>query len=610
MDIIKNGTEEEQRRLIDDIAKRLETKRYGLVWERGGDDEDSPFSAEDVVIENTNGLPYPVFREDLSVSPSKANGDMLLEGDNFIWLNILEQTHKGMIDVIYIDPPYNTGNKDFKYNDEFVDPNDIFKHSKWLDFMYKRITVAKRLLKPDGLIFISCDDREQAPLKLLCDEIFGPTNFINNIAVKTAEPTGVKMAHVSKRLPKIKEYVLIYSVDADRVEFNDIRVPKDEWDPEYKMVICGLTQQELHEIMSIRDNEQRGDDDIDRVDELLAKATCKPIADIYKEENIVGDENKKAFNFNNAWRIFRTVSVSGGAKKIADQKKPQMSQVFFCITTPQKKMYFIKGDYNDDTPNPRSKIIFAVDYLTINPCDFWADIRTTGLASEGGVEFLNGKKPQKLLQRLLDLANNPDAIVLDFFAGSGSTAEAVLRQNKEDGGHRQWILITNNEDQDEDDGDPETGICRDITKPRIDNVITGTKADGTHYGDGYDSGYAYYQYDFLPRTPYREKNARSFQRPAVLDPFVAIKYGAHKIATDEETMAYAYQGKDNIIVLAFGQATREDIDQTLEGLDIDETLPVVAIVPDGCPLDMKHQDDLEVIPFSKLTDNSYLQGRK
>lgn len=589
MDIIKNGTEEEQRRLIDDIAKRLETKKYGLVWEHGGDDENSAFEAEYVVAECSSGIPYPIYREDLSVSPEIADGNLLLEGDNYVWLKVLEQTHKGLVDVVYIDPPYNTGKKDFIYNDRFVSADDVYKHSMWLDFMSKRMSIARRILADDGVIFISCDDREQAVLKLLTDDVFGPTNFIAEI-IRNTNSTKSNSLFISVS----HEYCLVYAKNMD-------------------------TLKKKHENAKWEVDKNNVDEYIKRIEQLKKKGLSnEEITAELKELT----KYPRFIDFTNYWYVDeRGVymkdnmgGVSNGNMKpiinpLTGKEDPippggyRYTPEYIAELMEQNLIHF-----HTDGSLPRIKR-YLMDYKKQRPKSIMSDDQRPDntMLEDMGLDFDNPKQ-LSFMKRILSIFAD-DAVFLDFFAGSGTTAHAIEELNKEDGGHRRWILITSNEDQDEDDGNPETGICRNITKPRIDMAISGERPHGTD-GEATESGYAYYQYDFLPRTPYRDKNTRSFQRPAVLDPFVAIKYGAHKIATDEETMAYVYQGKDNIIVLTFGQATRKDIDQTLEGLDIDETLPVVAIVPDGCPLDMKHQDDLEVIPFSKLTDNSYLQGRK
>ncbi len=150
-------------------------KRYGLVWEEKNE------NAELELLDKLPVLSEEVGKAIINKSVKDAPNHVLIEGDNLHALTALCFTHENKIDVIYIDPPYNTGNKDFKYNDTFVDKEDSYRHSKWLSFMSKRLRLAKRLLKSTGVIFISIDDYEQATLKLLCDEIFAETNFVGNV---------------------------------------------------------------------------------------------------------------------------------------------------------------------------------------------------------------------------------------------------------------------------------------------------------------------------------------------------------------------------------------------------------------------------------------------
>ena len=174
-------------------------KKYGLVW------EDKPENVEERLREELPVLTEVKERAIISKDPEAPN-HILIEGDNLESLTALTYTHAGKIDVIYIDPPYNTGNKDFIYNDSYVDKEDAFRHSKWLSFMSKRLVIAKKLLSDQGVIFVSIDDNEQANLKLICDEIFLRTNFIGCIPRLTspqrfAQEKNINISH---------DYVLVY----------------------------------------------------------------------------------------------------------------------------------------------------------------------------------------------------------------------------------------------------------------------------------------------------------------------------------------------------------------------------------------------------------------
>ena len=436
-------------RFAAEVEKEVCTKKYGLVFEE---------HKERVDVELEHNL--PVLTEDKKrFIDNGGEVNFLIEGDNLAALKLLEKTHRGKIDLIYIDPPYNTGNKDFVYNDSYVDATDTFRHSKWLSFMKKRLEIARRLLSAKGLIFISIDDREQAALRLLCDSEFSEENFVNQICVKMSEATGVKMTHTKQRLPKLKEYVLVYSRNGD-IDIRPIRVQKEKWDDEYNIFCDGISEQDICELKSIRDKEVRTKAEMDKCDRIMQKIKYKTVSAAMRDFAVSKSDDETKFKIDNAWRIVRTVAMAGGGKKIADQKRKDSGLSSFVIETKEKKLYFIKGDYSKDSAQPRIKLLFADDYLTYNPCDFWQDIKTTGLEAEGGVTFLNGKKPLKLIERIVGMIGE-NATILDFFAGSGTTGHAVMNLNAKDGGKRKFILVTNNENE----------ICEKVTYERLKRVI-------------------------------------------------------------------------------------------------------------------------------------------
>lgn len=188
-----------------ELENEINSKKYGLLFEEHEENVDI------IMKENC-----PIVKEDKQYTLRNGdNWNFLIEGDNLGALNILQKTHKGAIDVIYIDPPYNTGNKDFIYDDAFVDKTDTFKHSKWISFLDKRLKIAQKLLSPEGVIFISIDDNEQAVLKLLCDSIFGEENFLTMFIRKTKSMTGDD----GNGLNIQHEYLLAYARDKTKSIF-------------------------------------------------------------------------------------------------------------------------------------------------------------------------------------------------------------------------------------------------------------------------------------------------------------------------------------------------------------------------------------------------------
>ena len=231
--------------------------------------------------------------------------NLYIEGDNLDVLKLLQENYLNSIKLIYIDPPYNTGADNFVYPDNYimdeseyenniglydVDGNKLFKenktynprfHSDWCSMIYARLLLAKKLLTPDGVICIQIDDNEYHNLKKICDEIFGADNFMTTIAVKMSEPTGMKMAHADIRIPKLKEYILIYT-GGIRVKLGEVKIPKAKWDNEYKTFLENITHDEILLIKSIRENENRRVEDIKLCDEILSKVNYISLKEAYK----------------------------------------------------------------------------------------------------------------------------------------------------------------------------------------------------------------------------------------------------------------------------------------------------------------------------------------
>ena len=437
---------------------------------------------KDTIINHHKKIPFKLLKENKSRSIGNTE-NLIIEGDNLEALKSLLPHYQNKIKCIYIDPPYNTGNEKWVYNDNVSSPqiqkwlgdvvgeDDLSRHDKWLCMMYPRLKLLEQLLNDDnGLIFISIDDNEYDSLKKIMDEIFGEENFVNTISVKMSEPTGVKMTHVAQRLPKLKEYVLFYKKSFVKIE--PPMIPKEEWDDEYNRVMYGISREEIEKIKTILNKEDATTTDILLADKICSKIRLESLDVLFEEEKVASIVDKTKIKYKNAWRIIQIVSTPGGARRIADEKIKTTKSNFFIIETAQKKKYLIKGDYNQKSKLPRIKILFADDYLTVNAGDFWQDIKTTGLDNEGGVDFKNGKKPLKLIKRILQMATTKNDIILDSFAGSGTTGEAVLELNKEDGQNRKFILI-----------ELEPNICKTKTSKRIENAIAaqGENITGTGF---------------------------------------------------------------------------------------------------------------------------------
>lgn len=464
-------------------------KKYGLVW------EDKPEDIEERLRED---LPVLVERNDDKVHPiisdnPDAPNHLIIEGDNLAALTELSYTHAGKIDVIYIDPPYNTGNKDFIYNDKYVDSDDEFRHSKWLCFMSKRLKIAKSLLTPNGLIFISIDDNEQSALRMLCDEIFGSNNFLNCVSIKAKASSGASGGGEDKKLKKNIEYLLIYSNNLSQADivFPVSSTPLMEYIEEKreKGITWSYTNVMTkpgtkHYITTIKAG--NGDDiNIYEVSDFeiqsvnaLAKKQNKSEKEIYTEYI------DRIFTTENAQTSIRTRvadAVDGDGLYIAEYRpvsgrnKGKLIEVGFIGST--KRLVSYLKHTCQITPHG----VFKLEKIGT----LWSDLSWSSVSKEGAVPFPAGKKPIALIRRIIEMCPSDDCVILDFFAGSGSTAHAVMALNESDGGKRIAIIATSNENK----------ICEDITYPRLVNAINGYgKVAGLA-----DNNLRYYRTEFLPR---------------------------------------------------------------------------------------------------------------
>ncbi|WP_409229483.1 DNA methyltransferase, partial [Gudongella sp. SC589] len=332
-----------------------------------------------------------------------------------------------------MDPPYNTGSDGFIYKDGY-------EESSWMSMMFDRLDYSNNLMKSSGKTSISIDDKEENVLTLMCKEMFNSTK---KIAVKMSEASGVKMSSVKAlgKIPKYKEYVVINSKEKILKGVNFKYIQKEEWDDEYNKFISGMTKEDYEEIKTLTSNDIIDDAELEKINKICSKWNIISVGEKLKEENIL-DSEKKTWLLENSYRIART-AASTSVKQIALNNRDYYPDhnIFCSLSSRDKIPYFIDASFNEESTSPRVQIIFAIDNLAQHPGDFWSDISTTGLEAEGSVVFKNGKKPLKLIDRLVDGTTNKDSIVLDFFAGSGTTAHVVIDLNREDQGNRKYILV-------------------------------------------------------------------------------------------------------------------------------------------------------------------------
>lgn len=406
-------------------------------------------------------------------------GNMLIHGDNLIALKALEQDFAGKIKCIYIDPPYNTGSA-FEHYD------DGLEHSEWLNMMKPRLEILWKLLAKDGLIAIQIDDNEYSRLYLLMCELYNEKN-LKTICVKMSEPTGVKMASVNKAgsIPKLKEYIILAKKDGI-CNLQLEKIPKEKWDNEYKTYCSNISDEDLLKVKDILANEERTEEDINFVDEIMKSISFTNMNIICQEKT--GKKASEEWCNANANRIVQFATLTGGARdKAINKKRNNLGYNAFSIVTNQNKMYLIKGDFNTDTELSRCKILFADQYLSINPGDIWTDIKTTGLDNEGGVDFKNSKKPEKLIKRIIALNTNQNDYVLDSFLGSGTTISVAHKML------RKWIGI--------EMGNHAYTHC----KERIDKVIDGEQG-GISKAVNWQGGGGYKFYELAPSLLEKHKD--------------------------------------------------------------------------------------------------------
>lgn len=435
---------------LGEITKEINGKKYGLVFEEHRE------KIDEILEEN---VPYLEEQDDLFVN-NGGETNFLIEGDNLAALQLLEKTHKGKIDVIYIDPPYNTQNEDFIYDDIFVDSTDMFRHSKWLSFMQKRLKLAYKLLSDSGMIWISIDENELFDLKLLCDEIFSSSNFRSLITI-IANPGGRDYGGIAKTT----EYVLIFSkTEKSTIE----KISSEEHFFNLKDEFGSFELRELRNRNTKFNDKNRPNlcypfyVNPNDIDEHGLNSVSLEKTDLYSVEVYP----LKSQGIQTVWRWGKEEKSRENLNKNLKAKKKKDGT------------YMIVEKYRDE--NVMLKNIW-------NDKKFRTENGSLQLKAIFGDKIFSYPKPLDIVETLLRTQPSSSTI-LDFFAGSGTTGHAVLKLNAEDGRHRKFILCTNNENN----------ICREITYERLKTVITGTRKDGSKYSDGLAGSVKYLKINYLP----------------------------------------------------------------------------------------------------------------
>ena len=518
LDSLQHLNAQQLRRLL---VEHLTQQKVGLYWESSAIARDAALNA-DVVL--------PRQRPDISHTPPGTlhHGNLIIEGDNFDSLRLLRATHAGKIRVIYIDPPYNTGNKDWVYNDKFVGANDRYRHSQWLEFLYQRLLLARELLTSDGVMLVSINDENRARLELLMDEVF-PGRRVGSLVWRTKD-TGNDL---SQRFSHVHEHVLVYANPGfkfngratDKSKFRNLDDdPRGEWSPQPLTANKTLLERP-NTFYPIQDpitgywypcdpdstwrfaSEKvirklcNGDEQAiaaalaglrsDTMEQLIAKQLiyfppCKP---------------SEVMQFDTRAALLDAIRAGKGPR-LPKKKTPLLREglpdLDFWVGKPiasgrpsRKEHWTARPEeerlaplsswiagMNEDAGNEDDEL-YVPEMLRSSR----GGVATDEIKDILGTKAFSYPKPLSLIQGLLAQATRPGDTVLDFFAGSGTTGHAVLALNAQDGGARRFILCSSTEATAKE---PDKNLCRDVCAERIRRVIR---------TQGYDASFAYLQLD-------------------------------------------------------------------------------------------------------------------
>lgn len=452
------------------LERRDAERQLGLVWERDEIEADRAINDDYVALDL-----------DAALSHGEAPWDnLIIEGDNFDALRALRVSHKGGIRCIYIDPPYNTGNRDFVYNDRFVDKTHRFRHSLWLEFMYKRLRLAKDLLADDGVIFVSIDDNELFRLGMLMDEVFGPEKKLAYFAWQTDgnfdNQAKIKICH---------EYILAYSLNPDAFPMPPVVDPNISegsklFRPEIRnTIVKNGPKNPLAEIILPAGFPAAFDAGI-----VPARKNKWP--HIQSDIHVLEGRTQTPGVLTSGWanRELCQQFIDGGFEPIKDSK----GQSTTFVLTANGAIENVKVR---ESP---SHVMSVLRNLGNTQSD-------SAMLKDMGISFTY-PKPVSMLTYLLSILDDKQAIFLDFFAGSGTTAHAIARLNAEDGGTRKFILVSSAEATEDA---PHKNLCRDVCAERVRRVLGGYTNSKGEAVSGLGGGFAYLRARRLPKHRLAQK---------------------------------------------------------------------------------------------------------
>lgn len=481
---------------VNEIERELVSKKYGIVWEE---------HEEMVDVKMQDNIPvFSEVTEKEIVSDVSRGYDFLLEGDNLHSLHLLEKTHKGKIDVIYIDPPYNRGKNDFVYDDAFVAEEDGYKHSKWLSFMNKRLRIAHGLLSDKGVIIVNIDEHERGPLLCLMHEIFGEENNIGEIIWNKLNPKGD-----SHGVSAMHETIYCFCKNRDVFLSQENVCMRKKANAETMIskaqsLFKKIGKRVIPEDVAIAIKPFNYSDEIKKdfyVDYDLELVQREFQNWLSKQKFSSGE---KAYKYiDESGRVYRGVSMAWPNKKTAPDeyfiplihpvtKKPCPVPERGWRNPPSTMQYLLENGLiifgEDESKQPERKYFLDENLYENVPSIYENADSADDMLSAIGVHF-EYPKPVSEAIYVCSYIQPDSTLFLDFFAGSGTTGHAILEMNKLDGKERHFILCTSN------DGE----ICEKVTYPRLKTVITGKDEKGKTYSDGYVSNLKVYKTDFIPK---------------------------------------------------------------------------------------------------------------
>ena len=578
-------TNEEKSELIELVNTQ---KRYGLVWEEKPEEveeelreklpvlvevKERAILAEELPEEPSEDKDAELFENEEEIEKPKAPNHILIEGDNLHALTVLNYTHAGQIDAMYFDPPYNTGNKDFKYNDKFVDREDAYRHSKWLSFMHKRLKLSRNLLKDSGVIFISIDENEASQLKLLCDEIFGENNLISMVA-NINNPKG---RSDDKYVARAHEYLLIYK--KNEIKMDGWEAPDKVTRRYNKIDKQGIRYREI-DLRKTGENDRR-EDRPNLFYYFYYNQTTKelfPSKDDIEKAGFIQIKPTKQDESDGNWRW---------ELKTAEKNMEFLIPKFMPV---RQKWTIVEKDILNE--NDKIKPTTVWDFKDVN-------------SERGSEQFINlgfkkeqfpKPKPLGLIIRALKLIPSKDFIILDIFAGSGTTLHSTILLNEEDNGSRQCILVTNNENK----------IAEEICFERNLRVIKGyTTPKGEKIEGLRNNNFRYFKTDFVGREK-TNKNRKKLTELAT--DMLCIKEDCYNSITNDKLQITKGKIKlfenDNIFMMII---LEEDfIEKAVEIIQtLNKKVKVYIFSPGQYPFTDDFEDVIEKVELCALPEAIY-----